>query len=150
EEVEMLKENAQPVKLVSTEQLMEEADAGAWSSVCYHLAREKRHSGAVTLRRHFLAKDPRAQQALRRATGARLALLPYDLCRGPSAWVMETMGREAWLIVHASSLDPPPRSDSARSDMPEARGVAFTKTGRKLHDLNVEHPRWLNPKPSKE
>eukprot|EP00913_Durusdinium_trenchii_P030301 g28385.t1 len=108
EEVEMLKENAQPVKLVSTEQLMEEADAGAWSSVCYHLAREKRHSGAVTLRRHFLAKDPRAQQALRRATGARLALLPYDLC------------------------------------------VAFTKTGRKLHDLNVEHPRWLNPKPSKE
>eukprot|EP00434_Breviolum_minutum_P036085 symbB.v1.2.031959.t1/scaffold3769.1/size50646/1 len=79
EECEMLREKGEAVKLVSTEQLMAEADCGDWAFVAYNLARERKTAGEAAVRlRHFQA-DAVAHQALRRASGVCLAMLPYDL-----------------------------------------------------------------------
>ncbi|CAJ1343723.1 unnamed protein product, partial [Effrenium voratum] len=64
----------------SAEQLMEQADVGDWPSVAYQLAHERAAVGAAALRRRLRAKDSRARQLLRRASGAVLVLMPYDLC----------------------------------------------------------------------
>ncbi|CAJ1416277.1 unnamed protein product, partial [Effrenium voratum] len=68
------------VGLGSAEQLMEQADVGDWPSVAYQLAHERAAVGAAALRRRLRAKDSRARQLLRRASGAVLVLMPYDLC----------------------------------------------------------------------
>lgn len=109
EECEMLREKGEAVKLVSTEELMVEADAGDWASVAYHLARERRTAGDVALRqRHFQHHDPVARQALRRASGACLATLPYDLCL---AYTKTGKMSQDLHVEHPRWLNPKPRKD---------------------------------------
>lgn len=71
-----------PVRLSSTQELMQQADSGDWVSVAYQLAHEYEASGCdesnlvVRLRK----SDARARRMLRKASGAVLARIPYDLC----------------------------------------------------------------------
>ena len=108
EECEMLREKGEAVKLVSTEQLMAEADCGDWAFVAYNLARERKTAGEAAVRLRYFQADAVAHQALRRASGVCLAMLPYDLCL---AYTKTGKVAEDIHVEHPRWLNPKPRKD---------------------------------------